>query len=968
MNYKNIVVVMLSLLLGKAYSQSDDCSSASQITPTITTCTLTSGSSMGATQSLAGCSGNADDDVWFYFVANSTEMEVKVDPTAGYDAVFELFAGSCAGPSLGCRDAKGIGLNEKRTYQALTIGNSYYLRIYHQGSGSGSNIFRVCVSGLAPTTNTSPCSAYALPAVTPACNYSTYALTNHTGSSVGTPFNCGGSSPFQGGYSGGDMWFSVVVPSSGNVEVSTLPGDLTDCAMALYSGSSCSSLTQVSCNDDRIPANNKFMPYIYSTGNTPGSTMYIRIWDYNNNSGGKFKICVSTPDNDLCPTALKVCDINGFGGTTSPQYNADRPGNMAGRDENPSGPFGIGYTGSSPVQLDNNSWITFEAAATTASFTVDIEDCLSGISATGGVQMQIFSGNNCDNFAPVSNFLETKTSQLITANGLVVGNTYYIVIDGFAGDVCSYTVSANSGVQVVQVNSSNNNICSGDPVSVTAQVFGSGSFTYTWTSIPAGGPYPSTSTINVSPTVTTEYFVDITGLCGQVTQGSYKVFVDQTPTAPSVVASPSTICPSGSSVITASGTSGATYLVYTSPAAGSAVGSTPFTHTGNGTSGTTTYYVETRTGNGCLSGSRTAVTINANDVQGPSLSCPSNQVVNLDAGCQYTLADFRTSTTVSDNCYTTGISVSQSPLPGALLSGHNTVQNVTITAVDPAGNSSSCTFTVTLQDVTPPVITCMSDRIENVDGSCNYTIPDFAAMLTGSDNCTPSNTIIYSQTPLAGTVISGVGFVQPIRIIATDVGNNKDTCSFTVTLQDVTPAVLSCPADLIDTTRAENCTYTVPDFSAFATLTSNNCVNNGGGTGITQTPAIGTAIDASNGDQPYLVTLTYTDASNNTSVCSFNVTATCVREVIIPQFISPNQDGFNDYFVIQNIGLFYSNNLKVFNRYGDMVFNMDNYDNTWGGKLNATGEASDLLPTGTYFYVLSLDGADDISGFVQLQR
>ncbi len=948
-------------------SQTDDCSSAPQLFPTLTTCVYQNGSSANATQSLSGCSGNADDDVWFYFIANSSEMTVKVDPTAGYDAVFELFDGSCSGSSLGCRDVNPVGINEKYSYSGLTIGNTYYLRIYDFRSGSGTSTFRVCVSGLAPANNTTPCSAYVLPAVEPACNFQTYLVSNHAGSSIPTPTTCGGSAPHQGGYTGGDMWFKVVVPSSGNVEISTVSIDFGDGAMALYSGASCSSLTQVACDDDRGGTGaSRLMPYIYSTGNTPGDTMFIRVWEYGNDTQGKFKICVSTPDNDDCPNALQICDINGYGGTTSPQYSIDRPGNMAGKDEIPAGPFGNGYTGSSPVQIDNNSWITFQAAATTASFTVEIEDCLNN----RGLQMQIFSGANCDNFSEVSNFLETTTSQILTASGLTIGNTYYIMIDGFSGDVCSYTVSANSGVQVVQVSASDTTICDGSTVTVNAQVFGTGSYTYNWYSIPAGGPYPSTASFTATPSVTTEYFVDITGLCGNVTTSSLKIFVNPIPTAPTVSASASPICPNGSSTITASGTPGATYAVYNAASGGTLLGYTPYVFNANGFVGTTTFYVETISSDSCVSNSRSSISVVSQDNSGPSVSCPPNQVVNVDANCQAILNDYIPLVTANDNCYSAVTNITQSPVAGTLLSGHNTNQVVTITATDSLGNSSQCTFVVNLQDRIDPVITCMNDTIVHVDSNCEYTVPDYLPSISGTDNCTAPNNLIFTQTPLPGAVLSGVGTIQQIRIIVTDGANNMDTCDFDITLEDVTPATLNCPADQNDTIITEGCQYTVQDYTGFANLASDNCSNTGGGANITQVPAPGSIIDLSVADQSFVVTLTYTDGSNNSSSCSFNVNAVCLREVEIPQFFSPNGDGLNDIFEIRNLVIYPQNMFKVFNRFGNIVYEMKNYDNSWDGRTNTDGIqiGSNVLPSATYFYILEIEGQDDKTGYLHLKR
>src|SRR5690554_7904446 len=74
------------------------------------------------------------------------------------------------------------------------------------------------------------------------------------------------------------------------------------------------------------------------------------------------------------------------------------------------------------VRIDNNSWIKFTASASTATLNVSIYDCFVGNYPSGGIQMQIFSANNCDNFVPVSNFEENSTGFVITANGLTVGD------------------------------------------------------------------------------------------------------------------------------------------------------------------------------------------------------------------------------------------------------------------------------------------------------------------------------------------------------------------------------------------------------------------------------------------------------------------------------------------------------------------------------------------------------------------
>ncbi|WP_324024062.1 gliding motility-associated C-terminal domain-containing protein [Maribacter sp. BPC-D8] len=86
---------------------------------------------------------------------------------------------------------------------------------------------------------------------------------------------------------------------------------------------------------------------------------------------------------------------------------------------------------------------------------------------------------------------------------------------------------------------------------------------------------------------------------------------------------------------------------------------------------------------------------------------------------------------------------------------------------------------------------------------------------------------------------------------------------------------------------------------------------------------------------------------------------------------TPNNDGFNDVFFIECIENYPNNNVKVFNRWGNQVFEMDNYDNTWDGTSmgRATVSASEKLPVGTYFYLIDFgDGSEPKTGWLYITR
>ena len=83
----------------------------------------------------------------------------------------------------------------------------------------------------------------------------------------------------------------------------------------------------------------------------------------------------------------------------------------------------------------------------------------------------------------------------------------------------------------------------------------------------------------------------------------------------------------------------------------------------------------------------------------------------------------------------------------------------------------------------------------------------------------------------------------------------------------------------------------------------------------------------------------------------------------IPSGISPNGDGKNDTFDLS--GLSGILNVQIFNRWGMLVYEKDNYINEWYGQLKNT---STLVPTGTYFYIINFASSEAKSGWVYLMR
>lgn len=83
--------------------------------------------------------------------------------------------------------------------------------------------------------------------------------------------------------------------------------------------------------------------------------------------------------------------------------------------------------------------------------------------------------------------------------------------------------------------------------------------------------------------------------------------------------------------------------------------------------------------------------------------------------------------------------------------------------------------------------------------------------------------------------------------------------------------------------------------------------------------------------------------------------------------LSPNEDGVNDVFYIENIGQFPGNKVEIYNRWGQKLAEIKNYDNVqqvWRGTI---GSSQQIAPAATYFYIIHLNNhAAPIKGWLEL--
>ena len=85
------------------------------------------------------------------------------------------------------------------------------------------------------------------------------------------------------------------------------------------------------------------------------------------------------------------------------------------------------------------------------------------------------------------------------------------------------------------------------------------------------------------------------------------------------------------------------------------------------------------------------------------------------------------------------------------------------------------------------------------------------------------------------------------------------------------------------------------------------------------------------------------------------------QDCFVPNIITPNGDGRNDNFRVPCLETTYTNNnVRIFNRWGDQVFEQDGYTNDWDGRYKGN-----LLPPGTYFYLIQLDKGGNSNELLQ---
>ncbi|MES2589582.1 MAG: T9SS type A sorting domain-containing protein [Bacteroidota bacterium] len=431
--------------------------------------TMVHGTLFHASSSTAGgyCSSIVPvNDIWFKFVATTTKLSLTLlnennmpQSYNQYDLRWSVYSGSCGslGTPIICSTYGSVDFGALTN---LVIGNTYYIRVYNANNTTNLLLnFDLCLRIPPPPVNDECINATVVQSeVDNSCTITTAGTLHNATPSIQSN-SCSNTNDDD------DVWYKFVATSSSHAV--NLLNVLANADMyhSVYSGS-CASLIDVVCSSPNSSV---------LSGLTIDSTYYVRVYSESNVAQSTtFNICTgpylalptcvdNTPAGNDCESATAICDFNGYCGRTSGFYTTESWLE-----------FDTTFCGT----IENNSFLSFVPDSDSLNLNVWVTSSVTNL----GIQIFIFSAENCQ--GPVQNFAcwdphyVPPGHKLLTANGLIPGNKYYMMIDGQGGDICDYTFSSDANISnPIVVSPQVVDICFGDSVLLTAS---GGDGTFDW--------------------------------------------------------------------------------------------------------------------------------------------------------------------------------------------------------------------------------------------------------------------------------------------------------------------------------------------------------------------------------------------------------------------------------------------------------------------------------------------------------
>jgi hypothetical protein len=372
----------------------DDCINAEFVTQAAT-CNPTSGTLLASTASpqAVPCFGSADDDVWYSFVAGTANPFVDVN--MNFDGVIELLSGGCGSlTSIGCADNNFSTGLESIASSGLTVGQTYYVRVYSWSTVVQADpTFTICVRNAPPPPVNDDCTGAISLDHTPDCEPTAGTIAISTQSIPA--ITCDGFT----GVADDDVWYSFVAAEADTTHIDLNAG--FDAVLELRDGD-CNGGNTLDCSDTNFTVGLESIDYV---GLTPGQTYYIRAYSWSGfqPADESFTICVygANPAIDLpCGTTIQLVQTGTINGGLFNNYNVyeiDLSGAAA--------PFDFQWDNEGYVRysIDLETSIVTVVTAANAIFTVTITD-------SDGCQQVISNGDNNDIFA-ITSYTTTEDDQ-----------------------------------------------------------------------------------------------------------------------------------------------------------------------------------------------------------------------------------------------------------------------------------------------------------------------------------------------------------------------------------------------------------------------------------------------------------------------------------------------------------------------------------------------------------------------------
>lgn len=245
-------------------------------------------------------------------------------------------------------------------------------------------------------------------------------------------------------------------------------------------------------------------------------------------------------------------------------------------------------------------------------------------------------------------------------------------------------------------------------------------------------------------------------------------------------------------------------------------------------------------------------TVTVKDVTLPTITCPANIVKGNDLGICGAATTYPTPT-ATDNCGIASVSLLSGLSSGSVFPV-GTTTNVW-RAVDVNMNSSTCSFSITVNDTEKPTINCPSDISKSTDfGYCFADLGVNLGAVSVQDNCVGVTT--SNNAPNGGVFQVGT---TTVTWVAKDGSNNSASCVQNITIQDNEPPVVDCPANINVKTDEGDCIATV----SYAASATDNCP--GATIDYSSAPGSSFGIGLAN------IEVTATDGSGNVSSCFFQI-------------------------------------------------------------------------------------------------